>query len=109
MFIPKEDEWPGRWKEIELNRWENVGNHDTCWIDAVESRINEVYFSMCEKVNPNIAPKDLSLNCFQGIIADKPWRTMRAKHIKDESKPDNYWRILTELEEVTASSKEVTT
>jgi len=38
-------------RNIPCERWENVSNHDSCWRDAIRSKVNEVYFRMCDEVN----------------------------------------------------------
>lgn len=46
--------------------WVNVGNHDSCWIDSVESELRRTYFDMCDYVNAplpkgkKIPPRDMN-------------------------------------------------
>lgn len=44
-----------RWDNDKLV-WTNVGNHDSCWIDSIESALSEIYFTLAESCDPTVAP-----------------------------------------------------
>jgi hypothetical protein len=87
-----------QWQTIPLNAWRNVGNHDSCWIDSVESALNHHYFEMCHEVNPGVAPASLShftsfgLNDMwtEVLVKREPCKLRNKKH-------DEYWYKITEI------------
>lgn len=40
----------------EETSWDNVGNHDSCWIDSVESKLSKIYFDMCNATGAGGTP-----------------------------------------------------
>jgi len=46
--------------KVPVKDWINTSNHDSCWRSDGFNFINDNYFKMCEEVNPDIAPKDVS-------------------------------------------------
>jgi hypothetical protein len=39
--------------------YENISNHDSCWIDAIHCEVTTRYFRMCSQVNDDVAPRTL--------------------------------------------------
>ncbi len=84
-------------------KWENVGNHDSCWIDAVDSRLSEVYFEMCAQVNKDKAPKLLNeysdfdlFHPVEFVEVTLDWDTERNKEHGHQ-----YWKKVTDFKLIT--------
>lgn len=50
-FFASNDRCFAKARNISCEDWENISNHDSCWKDAIRSKISEVYFRMCQEVN----------------------------------------------------------
>lgn len=83
--------------EIQPEEWDNIGNHDSCWRDSVRSFLSEQYFAMCEEVNAEARPCDLTNDCQLGLI--DPWKEVKMVTASDEEKePRGYWKKLVKIE-----------
>lgn len=51
-------------QKLQARSWDNVSNHSSCWIDAVNDEFTKVYFELSEKVNANLAPSELAHYCW---------------------------------------------
>lgn len=66
-FFATDDNCFTKARNIPYENWENISNHDSCWRDAIRSKVSEVYFHMCKEVNADrenaglesIAPRDI--------------------------------------------------
>lgn len=66
-FFAADDNCFATARNIPCENWENISNHDSCWRDAIRSKVTETYFNMCRGVNADrekiglesIAPKDI--------------------------------------------------
>ncbi len=86
--------------------WKNVGNHDSCWIDSVETELTQTFFAMCKQVNSKKAPAALSqystLNLFRPVSFVEA--TLDWDKVRNETDGQQYWkqvqaiRILTKAE-----------
>lgn len=80
--------------DIDPNEWENLGNHDSCWRDSLQSWMNDTCWKMCDEVNQktgfNVAPIKLTTDCQVGFI--NPWSEVKMVTIPDKDKDDSYWR-----------------
>ena len=41
---------------MDLESLEFIGDHSSCWGDSLNSKLNEIYFQMCQYIDPNKAP-----------------------------------------------------
>lgn len=48
--------------DIPIKNWVNSSNHDSCWNSDGFCFISEVYFKMCKKISPDLAPKFVDTN-----------------------------------------------
>lgn len=61
IYIPAHGDWNNNWLHgVPLDRWANVGNHESCWIDSVETALSQIYFDMCKHVAEDKPPASLS-------------------------------------------------
>ena len=49
-------EFTGRWFFEDLKF---IGDHGSCWVDAIRSHLSELYFDMCKEIHPNEAPRNV--------------------------------------------------
>ena len=77
--------------KIELNQFQNTSNHDSCWRSDGFSKLDELYFRMCNAVSKEKAPIDLYtdvsfLNFFKMQKVEVQYRNIdgRPKLIKVE-------------------------
>ena len=87
-------------------KWENVGNHDSCWADSLDSTFSTLYFNMSEcvikQLKVDVAPKDLTQFVWFSKIDPVQW--VYVTHEKDSEKNkhgDSYWRKLVNVEPAT--------
>ena len=45
-------------ERVPFEAWENISNHDTCWRDAIDSLITQIYFESCQDVHSHL-PEEL--------------------------------------------------
>lgn len=87
-------------------KWKNVGNHDSCWIDSVDTELTQTYFAMCNQVNNKKAPVALSqystLNLFRPVSFVEA--TLDWDQARNKADDQQYWkqiqilRVLTKAE-----------
>lgn len=65
-------------------QWANIGNHGSCWIDAVDTFLSDHYFSLCEVANPHARPADLEQQTWFS-----PFRPLQFVEVTLVQDPDN--------------------
>jgi len=50
-FFAEDDNYFAQAKNIKLEDWCNISNHDICWVDAIRGKTARVYFEMCSAIN----------------------------------------------------------
>ncbi|MFA7628591.1 MAG: hypothetical protein WCY37_04290 [Candidatus Dojkabacteria bacterium] len=76
VFVAHTYKW--RWQDIPISGWRNTSNHDSCWRTDGLRLISEVYFDAARVMNPNVAPRDLDIDCSFAIHS--PWDLVKIKH-----------------------------
>lgn len=77
--------------------WDNVGNHDSCWIDSVESKLSKIYFDMCDSVSNTTAPVNLRQHSwfyFLGPSIEYVEVQMEWDDILNVANGSQYWRTI---------------
>lgn len=74
--------------------WVNVGNHDSCWINSVESWLNAVYFNMCHAVADDIEDNECHIYTHEPMC-EKLFRPIKLKFTRGN---DKYRRELLDIE-----------
>lgn len=91
------------WKN-NLDTFENVGNHDSCWIESVQTKLMEIYFAMCKEVDDDTAPRDLNQFTSLGLFGDAP-RLVEVELELDKERNvkhgSDYWRKVKTLKTIT--------
>lgn len=91
------------WMKIDKDRhgfianegWQNTCNHDSGWRhDGIEMPLNKLYFELCGKINPTIAPADM--HQYNSFPYSNPWRLCQITWEPENS--DNYRKRLVKLE-----------
>lgn len=84
--------------------WVNVGNHDTCWIDSVETELNRIYFDMCKAVDDTVAPRELNQQTWLSIFGNDI-KFVEAQMAYDDERNTatgcHVWKKVTALKELT--------
>lgn len=66
-FFARRERCFDRYTNVPDEQWENISNHDSCWSDAIRSKLTRIYFDLADEVNvkrkeaglKEIAPKDM--------------------------------------------------
>ncbi len=88
------------WRDILNTEWINLSNHDSCWIDAIRSFFNEIYFELCENVNNKVAPITLETNVCLGF--SQIFELINVDLITDPIREpgNNYWKKIVNIESI---------
>lgn len=67
-------------ENLELDAWENISNHDSCWRDAIRNLLSSIYFQECDFVQRMVpeaeraAPKDIHTYATLDRFGGDPFR-----------------------------------
>lgn len=75
--------------------WINLGNHDSCWRDSVDSWFSEIMGEMCDEVNAGAMVVELEATCDIGF-AGRLWQMVEMT-IGQDPERDSYWRKLVNI------------
>lgn len=85
--------------------WKNVGNHDSCWIDSIDTELSQLYFRMCETVNKDVAPVTLNtyntMNVFCPITLVEVALESDVVRNKESGSSGSYWKLVKSIKKLT--------
>lgn len=55
-------------RDLDPEKFECISTHDSCWKDAINDWLCQIYFTWSHEVAPDKAPKDLDSTCFLGCF-----------------------------------------
>lgn len=58
--------------QLNLNDFENISNHDSCWRTAIEDWINKIYFKWAKEIEDGKAPIELNSETKMSYFQYKP-------------------------------------
>lgn len=87
----------------ELDKWENVSNHDSCWIDSIETALSEFYFKLCTLADDTVAPCDLNQRTWFHIFGHD-MQFVEVQTLPDDEKNksygSSYWKKIKSLKKI---------
>lgn len=87
----------------ELDKWENVSNHDSCWIDAIETELNSFYFRLCKLADDMVAPRDLDQRTWFSVFGhDMQFVEIKTTPDDERNKAhgSSYWKKIQSLRKI---------
>lgn len=86
------------WEHVLNNDWINLSNHDSCWRDAIQTFLNEVFRDLCKQVNDDAIPAHLKTEVNLGF--SELFKLVNVDLIVDKKRePGNdYWKKIINIE-----------
>jgi hypothetical protein len=53
---------------LKLSAFSNISNHDSCWRDAIDRFLSDIYFAWTDEIRGDKAPEDLDSVCYLGLF-----------------------------------------
>ena len=63
-----------------------IGDHSSCWVDSIRSKLSETFFNMCKEIHPDAAPKNVDYYMTHDFSSD-PIRKINIEVEVDRENP----------------------
>lgn len=82
-------------KDVPLDQFKNICNHDSEWRSSVSQYFNQLYFKWAEEIGGGRAPREMDTGCYLGSFTKHEFKRITMRPINPR---DMYWKELVSVE-----------